>query len=67
MFDIDVLLNRLDQLEATVAAYDAKTAEQEVKFKGLEAKVVEQEVKVAEHEAMVSLVSSRTRSQSSRT
>ena len=56
MFDIDVLLNRLDQLEATVAAYDAKTAEQEVKFKGLEAKVVEQEVKVAEHEAMVSLV-----------
>ena len=49
MFDIDVLLNRLDQLEAKVAEQDAKAAEQAVKVEGLEAKV-------AEHEAMVSLV-----------
>jgi len=56
MFDIDILLNRLDQLEAKneqhevkVTELEAKAAEQEVKVEGLEAKV-------AEHEAMVSLV-----------
>jgi len=45
MFDIDVLLNRLDQLES-------KNEQQEIK-------VAELEVKVVEHAAMVSLVKSQ--------
>ena len=46
MFDIDVLLNRLDQLEA-------KNEQQEVKVAGLEATVAEHEVKVGEHELKI--------------
>jgi len=56
MIDIDVLLNRLDQLEVKNEQQEAKAAEQEVKVEGLKAKVAEQEVKVAEYEATVSLV-----------
>jgi len=53
VLDIDVLLNRLDQLEAKneqhevkVAGLEAKAAEQEVKVVGLEVKVEEHELKI---------------------
>ena len=53
MFDIDVLLNRLDQLESKneqqgikVAGLEAKAAEQEVKVAGLEVKVEEHQIKI---------------------
>ena len=46
MFDIDVLLNRLDQLEA-------KNEEHEVKVAKLEAKVAEHDTKMAEHELKI--------------
>ena len=49
MFDIDVLLNRLDQLEA-------KNEQHEVKVAELVAKVEQNDAKVAEHDTkMVSI------------
>jgi len=54
LFDIDVLLNRLDQLESKneqqgikVAGLEAKAAEQEVKVAGLEVKVEEHQMKIS--------------------
>ena len=67
MFDIDVLLNRLDQLEskneqqgikvagleAKVAEHDAKAAEQEVKMAGLEVKLEEHQMKISSQQEKI--------------